>query len=39
VVAGAFRCGYLVEHDRCGASKISPHDEWGSGSFFEELAR
>lgn len=29
---------YLGEHDRCGKSNISPHDERGSWPFFEEVA-
>jgi arylsulfatase A-like enzyme len=30
---------YLGEHDRCGKSNISPHDERGSWPFYTELAR
>ena len=30
---------YLGEHDRCGKSNISPHDERGSWPFYDDLAR
>jgi arylsulfatase A-like enzyme len=30
---------YLGEHDRCGKSNISPHDERGSWPFYEPLVR